>query len=139
MRGMDDIRRLGDKGTMTHRRDKGRFPALRSTVGLAFGAALLVGAPVSPALADEDVFTLTIKDHRFEPDVLEVPAGKKFKIVVKNLDSTPEEFESYELNREKVIKAGSEGVVFLGPLDPGTYDFFGEFHIETATGKLVVK
>ncbi|MGB8274377.1 MAG: cupredoxin domain-containing protein [Alphaproteobacteria bacterium] len=124
---------------MTHRRGKRRFPALRSTVGLAFGAALLAGVPVSLARADEDVFTLTIKDHRFEPNVLEVPAGKKFKVVVKNLDSTPEEFESYELNREKVIRADSEGVVFLGPLDPGTYDFFGEFHIETATGKLVVK
>ena len=50
-----------------------------------------------------------------------------------------EEFESVKLNREKVISGGGEIVVFLGPLSSGTYDFFGEFHRETATGEIVVK
>jgi hypothetical protein len=95
--------------------------------------------PQAPARADDDSIVLTIKDHRFTPDVVEVPAGKKIKLLVRNEDPTPEEFESYELNREKVIPGGSQAVVIVGPLDPGTYEFFGEFNIETAQGKIVAK
>lgn len=84
-------------------------------------------------------YTLTIKDHRFEPAELTVPAGKPFKILVKNLDSTPEEFESKALKREKVIAGGKEGVVNIGPLKPGTYEFVGEFHEDTAKGRIVAK
>ncbi len=65
--------------------------------------ALGAGFSIADALAADDTFTLTIQDHRFEPAQLEVPAGKKLKLVVKNLDPTPEEFESHDLKREKVI------------------------------------
>ncbi len=92
-----------------------------------------------PALAEDGVFTLTIKEHRFDPVELEIPAGKKVKLIVKNLDPTPEEFESYDLNREKIIAGGREGIVYIGPLDPGTYKFFGEFNPDTAQGRIVVK
>lgn len=84
-------------------------------------------------------YTLTIKDHRFEPAELNVPAGKPIKVRVKNLDSTPEEFESKALKREKVIPGGKEGVVNIGPLKPGTYEFVGEFHESTAKGRIVAK
>jgi plastocyanin len=90
------------------------------------------------ALAQESV-TLSIKDHKFEPAELVLPAGVKVKLVIKNLDPTPEEFESYELNREKIIPGLSEGVVFIGPLAPGTYKFFGDFNQATAQGRIVVK
>lgn len=110
------------------------------------GAAALTAAvllmPLAlthPAAADEDPYVLTIKDHRFDPETLEVPAGKRVKLVVRNQDPTAEEFESYSLNREKVIAGGSEGIVYIGPLDPGTYEFFGEFHEDTAKGKLIAK
>ena len=33
----------------------------------------------------------------------------------------------------------SEGVIFIGPLDPGTYPFFGDFNQSTAQGKIVAK
>jgi hypothetical protein len=79
-------------------------------------------------------YTLTIKDHKFDPPELAVPAGQKIKLTVKNLDPTPAEFESYDLNREKIIKGGAEAVVTIGPLDAGTYKFFDEFHEDTATG-----
>jgi plastocyanin len=82
---------------------------------------------------------LTIKDHKFIPETLDVPANEKIKITITNEDATPEEFESHELNREKVISGNSKGVVFVGPLDPGTYPFFGEFHAETAKGQIVSK
>ena len=93
----------------------------------------------APALAETPVFEIVIKDHKFNPATVEVPAGKKVKLLIKNQDSTPEEFESHELNREKVISGNSEGVVFVGPLDAGEYKFFGEFNEKTAQGKLVVK
>ncbi|HUR39632.1 MAG TPA: cupredoxin domain-containing protein [Verrucomicrobiae bacterium] len=89
--------------------------------------------------ADPPEFTLTIKDHKFEPAELTVPAGQKVKLKVVNADSTPEEFESHELNREKVIPGNTTANVFVGPLKPGEYPFFGEFNPKTAQGKLIAK
>ena len=91
------------------------------------------------AFAADAEFLLVIRDHRFEPQELVVPAGKKFKLLVDNRDSTPEEFESHALNREKVVPANSRVPVFLGPLAPGRYPFFGEFHEKTAQGTLIVR
>jgi hypothetical protein len=93
-----------------------------------------------PASADAaETYTLVIKDHRFEPTELEVPANTKVKLIVRNLDPTPEEFESYELNREKIIGGGRDATIYVGPLAPGTYPFFGEFHMDTAQGRLIAK
>jgi len=91
------------------------------------------------ALADLPEFEILIRDHRFEPSVLEIPPGQKVRIVVKNTDPTPEEFESYELRREKVIAGNSQAIIYIGPLKPGEYPFFGEFNPETAQGRLIVK
>ena len=104
-------------------------------VWLAMVATLLAGTAWG-----DDLPRLTIKDHKFQPERLEVPAGVKFKLTVKNDDPTAEEFESFELNREKVVPPGKEIPVFLGPLDPGRqYPFFGDFHRDTARGVLVAK
>ncbi|MGB4058007.1 MAG: cupredoxin domain-containing protein [Alphaproteobacteria bacterium] len=84
-------------------------------------------------------YTLVIKDHKFSPETLEIPANQKVKIIVDNQDPSPEEFESYELNREKVISGNSKGIIFVGPLKPGTYPFFGEFNMSTAKGQIVAK
>jgi hypothetical protein len=91
------------------------------------------------ALANEGDFSLVIKDHKFSPEILEVPQGKKIKLVIDNQDATPEEFESATLNREKIIKGNSKGTVFIGPLKVGEYPFVGEFNEKTAKGKIVVK
>jgi len=91
------------------------------------------------ARADDPQFTLTIKDHRFAPAELQIPAGVKVKLMIKNEDSTPEEFESRELHREKVVPPGQQILVIVGPLDAGTYPFFGDFHKDTAQGKLIAK
>ena len=82
---------------------------------------------------------LSIKNHAFVPQELAVPAGQKIKLIVKNEDATPAEFESYELNREKVVPAQSEVTVFLDALDAGAYPFFDDFHRSTTTGKIVAK
>ena len=110
--------------------------SIRSTAVLAGALVITLGFA---ARAEDQAVTLTIKNHRFDPAVIEVPAGQKVKLLVRNQDPTPEEFDSYALNREKVIPGGSEGIVFIGPLDPGTYEFMGEFNAETAQGKVVAK
>lgn len=103
-------------------------------------AALALGTSVFAASADTpDEFTLTIRNHRFEPAELTIPADRKVKLNVINADPTPEEFESHELNREKVVAGNSAIKVFVGPLSPGVYPFFGDFNQATAQGKLVVK
>jgi hypothetical protein len=99
-------------------------------------ALLLMGA--SSAHATQKL-ELMIKDHRFSPATLEVAAGEPLHITVKNQDPTPEEFESHDLDREKIIPGNAQAVIKLGPLKPGSYAFFGEFNQKTAQGTLVVK
>ncbi|MGE5319232.1 MAG: cupredoxin domain-containing protein [Hyphomicrobiaceae bacterium] len=82
---------------------------------------------------------LTIKDHQFTPAELKVPAGKKIRLLVSNMDSTPEEFESHELNREKLIAGNGKATIYVGPLEPGSYPFFGEFNENTARGVIVAE
>ncbi len=91
------------------------------------------------ALAADPEYTLTIQDHRFQPAELRVPAGKKIKLIVDNRDATAEEFESHELNREKVIPAKSKASLFVGPLKPGRYSFVGEYHEKTAKGVIIAE
>lgn len=124
-------------------RDMGRKTVLRKRGLRLVGAFALLACVcllgTAVARADDATFTLTIKDHKFDPAELVVPANVKIKLIVKNLDPTPEEFESTELRREKVIPGGTQGTVFVGPLRPGRYEFFGDFHPDTTRGHLVVK
>jgi hypothetical protein len=106
---------------------------------LSLLSAFLVSLYCSTLLAETPVIQISIKDHLFFPSEIEVPANTKVKLFIKNLDPTPEEFESYELNREKVISGNSKTVIFIGPLPPGEYPFFGEFYPKTAQGKVVIK
>ena len=101
----------------------------------------LIGLPLAATrvAAEEPVFTLTIKDHRYMPAEFEVPANVKIKLLVKNEDGSPEEFESAELHREKVVLGNSEISVFIGPLKPGRYEYIGDFHQESAHGVITAK
>ena len=100
---------------------------------------LLAGLYCHPVIAKTPVIEIEIKDHLFHPSEIVIPANTKIKLIINNLDPTPEEFESYELNREKVINGGRKAVIFIGPLPPGEYPFFGEFYPKTAQGKVVVE
>jgi plastocyanin len=91
------------------------------------------------AFAADLEYTLAIRDHRFEPAEIRIPAGKKIKLLVDNQDATAEEFESHELNREKVVPGKSKLPVFIGPLTPGRYPFYGDFHQQTATGVIIAE
>jgi len=94
---------------------------------------------LSSAAFAADEMMLTIKDHRFTPTELKVPAGKKIKLIVENQDATAEEFESHDLNREKVIAPKSKATIFIGPLKAGTYKFYGEFNQATAQGAVIAE
>lgn len=94
--------------------------------------------PLATHAADAD-YTLIIKDHRFQPAELAIPSGKKIKLVVENQDATPEEFESHSLNREKVVAGHGSATIYIGPLTPGRYPFYGEFHEATAQGIIVAQ
>jgi len=109
---------------------------------IAFASAIVgmsVGIAVPAIAADTPVFKLAIENHRFVPETIEVPADTRVKLIVENKDATPEEFESYELNREVIISGNSSATVYVGPLDPGSYPFFGEFNPKTAQGTLIAK
>lgn len=82
---------------------------------------------------------LTARDGRFYPETIEVPAGTRFKIVITNEGPGPEEFESDNPRREKVLGAGGTSFLIFPALEPGVYPFYGEFHPETAKGRIVVK
>jgi hypothetical protein len=101
---------------------------------------LLMLAQILPsaALAAEEA-VLVIQDHRFQPAEVIVPAGQKIKLVVRNQDATPEEFESNELNREKVVPGNGTATVYIGPLEPGRYPFVGEFNEKTAQGVVIAR
>ena len=88
-----------------------------------------------PARAVEPV-VLVLKDHRFAPDAVTVPAGERFRIEVENRDATPAEFESSALRVEKIIVPGGKISVMAGPLKPGTYKFFDDYHPDLAKGTL---
>jgi plastocyanin len=114
---------------MVKAREKSRWPGWFLVLLLGFSDKLAAGVRV---------LELQIKDHLFSPATLYVPAGEKIKLVIDNQDGTPEEFESFSLNREKVILGHSKGVVFVGPLAPGEHAFVGEYHPDSARGQIVV-
>jgi plastocyanin len=99
---------------------------------------ILCCLPVAGYATDE-VYTVRIKDHRFIPAEVRIPAGVKVKLVLENQDATPEEFDSHALNREKVIAGNGKSSIYLGPLNAGRYHFAGEFHADTAQGIVIVQ
>jgi hypothetical protein len=100
-------------------------------------AALALGVAL-PAHANDGDIVITIKDGKFVPTEVPVPAGKKLKVIVRNQDATTSEFESTDFHREKVVQGNDEITVFVGPLDAGSYEFFDDFHPDNR-GHLVAK
>jgi hypothetical protein len=102
---------------------------------LALCAGLFLFAPLT-AKAEE--YVLTLKNKQFSPKELAIPAGQKIRLMIKNQDAGPAEFESSDLNREKIVPANGEVIVFIGPLSAGRYGYFDDFHRET-TGTIIAK
>ena len=105
-----------------------------------FGIALLLVLVFAAPVLGQDApsFSISLKNNQFVPSEIQIPAGAKVKLVVRNDNATPSEFESTQFHREKVVGPGQEITVFIGPLDPGSYEFFDDFHPETR-GHLIAK
>ncbi len=101
--------------------------------------AALAAACASARAEDSYSTTITIRNHRFEPSELRVPAGKRITLTVINADPLSEEFDSSALKVEKVIAGKAQGVVHISPLKPGRYDFIGEYHEDTAKGEVIAE
>lgn len=81
---------------------------------------------------------ITIKDHKFVPNIVEVPKSTKIRLIVHNEDDTVEEFESHDLHREKIVMPNESTNIIIAPLKPGKYEIFGDFHQDTAQGVIIV-
>jgi plastocyanin len=101
-------------------------------------AVAALGATAAYAAKPVEV-SVVIAGHRFEPASLSIPAGTPVVFRVVNKDATPEEFESGDLGFEKVIPGGAEANVWVAPMEPGHYTFFGEFNPDTAQGTVTVE
>jgi plastocyanin len=120
-------------------RSVARLPAFLTVLAAAVVVLGGVSARNVWASDEEHEVEISIKDHKFEPDALKLPTGKPIKISIKNLDASPEEFESSDLGFEKVIAGNSGAIIRLKPLKPGTYMFIGEYHQDTALGHIVAE
>lgn len=118
-------------------------PLCRHMAGGLAVSALMVAAflfvPLDVGAAELPTYTVVAKEGRLIPNTLNVPAGVRFKIVVRNQGHDAIEFESLQLRKEKVLAPGAESFVVIAPLKPGEYDFFDEFHPDTSRGRIVVK
>jgi Cupredoxin-like domain len=94
---------------------------------------------VPAASADDATLVLELKDHKFQPLNPTIPANTRVKVTVKNLDPTPAEFESQDFDAEKVVPGNGQITVNIGPLDPGSYDFYDEYHQQESTTQLTVQ
>jgi heme/copper-type cytochrome/quinol oxidase subunit 2 len=102
-----------------------------------FSIAALTIVGWSSAFAEPVKLELT--GHRFTPTEFTAPANQKFQIHVTNHDSTPAEFESHDLKVERIVVPGGTVTVSAGPLKPGTYQFFDDYHSDEAHGTVTVK
>jgi len=107
-------------------------------VGVAVAGTWLLGGGVLSADAQTEI-ALTVENHRFQPEEITVKAGTPFVLVITNKDKSPEEFESHDLRIEKVIPAGKTVRLKMPALKPGTYGFVGEYHAQTAKGRIVAE
>lgn len=87
---------------------------------------------------DLPTFHLEMADGKLNPARIEVPAGKRFKIEVRNTGHGAAEFESVQLRKETVLAPGAQSFVVIAPQEPGEYRFFDDFH-QQAQGVIVAK
>lgn len=95
-------------------------------------------ATVAVASAVHADVLLTLHAGQFEPHQLEVPAGARTRVILRNQDNIPAEFESESLSREVLVPAHGEVAFYVGPLEPGQYDYVNDFN-HAVKGQVVAK
>lgn len=97
----------------------------------------LIGCAGSASADELNTYPVVIRDGHITPAQLEVPAGKKIKLVLRNEGPGPSEFENLDLRVEKVLAPGASSFVVIHSLKPGNYRFFDEFH-PSASGMMLI-
>jgi hypothetical protein len=112
-------------------------PMLKKLTLAAFAAIAML--QVSPSQAQQATeIRLTYSQGQFQPSQVSAPADRPITFRIKNLDAKAMEFESASLRVEKVVAAGSEGIVNVRALKPGRYEFYDDFN-DKARGALTVQ
>ncbi len=125
----------GSKEQVKPMTGKRKFAALALSASFAVS---LAGVATIAHAEDLPTFKLEMNDGKLNPARIEVPAGKRIKIEVRNTGKGAAEFESVQLRKEKVLAPGADSFVVIAPLDPGEYKFFDDFH-QQAQGVIVAK
>lgn len=107
-------------------------------VVVALACLTVSHGPASGAEAPREI-PVTIEKNRFQPDEIKVKADTPFILVVTNNDKGPEEFDILTPRIEKVIPAGKTVKIRFPALKRGAYPFVGEYHNETAKGKIIAE
>ena len=89
------------------------------------------------ALGEDGVVDLRYENHRFAPQTITVPTNRPFRIKVINASNETIEFESFKLNRERVIGPGETAIVNVPALSPGRYDFYDDLHQDVPEGVVI--
>jgi plastocyanin len=118
---------------------KRRSPRVRNLAIVAIAVGSLGIAAFSSARAEDQQPQLKFADGHFEPASLNIAAGTPTKLTVTNQSKSAIEFESFELNRERVVQPGQTITVKLPKLNPGQYHFFDDFHHEVAQGTITAQ
>lgn len=103
-------------------------------------AASALGLGLPHAHADDLLsYTVTLSKGRISPAALEVPAGKRIKLLLRNEGPGPSEFENLAMHVEKILAPGAQSFVVLSAMRAGTYRFIDEFHPDAGGLNLIVK
>lgn len=109
---------------------------LLTTAWFGLGWAVDARAQLS---SDLPTYHVTAKDGRLSPPSIEVPAGRRIKLTLKNEGPGPIEFENLDMRVEKVLAPGASSFVVVPSLKPGSYKFVDEFHPDTGVMTLIAK
>jgi plastocyanin len=112
---------------------------MRSVLAASAVAVVSLAAGASAAEPPPATVRLVLKEHRFSPDQVKVPAGQRVRIELVNEDAASEEFDSDDLHVEKDVTPHGKVSFDVGPLKPGSYSFMGELHADTASGTMTAE
>nr|WP_280173954.1 cupredoxin domain-containing protein [Rhizobium sullae] len=124
--------RSGASPPMSAKRVSAALPAL---------SVLSLLATAMPAGAEDDypTFVIHMSNGVISPAVVEVPANTRFKLELQNDGSSPVEFESLPLRKEKVLAPGAKSFIVIRNLAPGNYAFFDDFHLDMPPARLIAR
>ena len=112
---------------------------LRSILVLLLATSAFDPRTADCADSERPTYVIVAENGRFNPSEIVVPPGTAFLVHVKNGESSPIEFESFELHRERVVEPGETISVNMPSLTSGDYKFFDDFHQSTPQGTITVK